>query len=93
VDVLAIERRDERAIQTVDDAARLAVADVLEVFDRLRLAHVWRIGGEHLLERARAQLDLLGETHEIIEELFLTGDETESDHVTSAKPPHRSRCR
>jgi hypothetical protein len=80
VDVLPVDRGYERAVQTLDDAARLPVADVLHVLDRLGPADVRRIGGQHLLEGPGADLDLMGECDEVVEELLLSGEQTESEH-------------
>jgi hypothetical protein len=48
-----------RTVEAIDDPPRLAVADVLDILDDLCLRHVRRVAGQHLLERAGAQLNLL----------------------------------
>jgi hypothetical protein len=60
VNVFTIERGDEGAVEAIDDRARASIADVLDVLDLAGLGHVWRGGGQHLLERARAAANLFG---------------------------------
>jgi hypothetical protein len=69
VDVLAVERGDERAVEPVDDGPCAPVADVLDVLDGVGLRHVGGIGRHHLLEELGAAADVVGEGDEIAEEL------------------------
>src|SRR5215207_1407149 len=92
MDIFAIEWSDERAVQTVDDAAGLPVADVFDVLDGVGLRHVRRVARQHLLEHASATLNLLGETDELVEKLLLSGDEAER-HALLGVCRHRSRSR
>ena len=50
VDVLAVDRRDERAVQALDDLVRQEVAPVLEFLDLSAFAASGGFGGHHLLE-------------------------------------------
>ena len=78
VDVLAVERRDERAVQPVDDGARPAVAAVLDVLDGSALAMSGGSLGSICLSSSRAAADLLGEADEVVEEVLLARDQTEN---------------
>ena len=82
VDVLAIERGDEAAIEPVDDRSRQALAGVFRLLDDVRRGHVGRVARQHLFEGTRALPDLLGELHEIFEELLVARNQAEA-HVTS----------
>ena len=70
MDVFAVERRDERAVDGVDDGARAAVAGVLDVLDGVGLGHVGRVARHHLLQQLGAAADLFGEADEVVEEMF-----------------------
>src|SRR5205809_6488512 len=83
MDVFAIQRRDKRAIQPIDDRPGQAVTGVLRLLDEVGLGHVRRVGREDLLERSRALAGVFPELHEVLEELFVAWNETEA-HVTSA---------
>ena len=53
VDVFAVERRDERAVQPLDDLVRQEVALVLDFLDLVGLVPDRALGREHLLEQPR----------------------------------------
>jgi hypothetical protein len=70
MDVLAIERRDERPIEALDDFVRQEVATVLDLLYFVGFIPD-RVGGfEHLLEKLSAALELVGHHLEIGVELF-----------------------
>ena len=77
VDVFAIERRDERAMQALDDLVGDEVALVLDFLDLVGLVPDRPLGREHLLEERRALLNLLGERDEIVEEPLFARNESE----------------
>src|SRR5687767_6955424 len=77
MNVLAVERGHEGAVHAVDDAARPAVAQVLDVLDRISLAHVGRVARHHLLEQLRAAAYLFGKADEVVEEVFGFGYQAE----------------
>ncbi len=54
VDVFAIERRDEGAIEPLDDLVRQEIALVLDFLDLVGLAPDRPVGGEHLLREVSA---------------------------------------
>ena len=83
MNVFAVQRGDERPVQTVDDRPGPAVAGMLDVLDDIRLGHVRRIARDHLLQRTGADADLLGKANEVVEEVFFAGKQTETGHVTS----------
>ena len=58
VDVLAIERGDEGAVQALDDLVGQEVALVLDFLDLVRLVPDRLVGREHRLEQSRADADL-----------------------------------
>ena len=95
VDVLTIERRDERAVQTIDDAARLSVADVLDVLDRIRLAPCRAGRSTASASSVRAPSWICWDKRdELVEELLLSGNETEGHALLETRSTrHRSRSR
>ena len=70
MDVLAIERGEECAIQAVDDGAGVAVAAVLEVLDRGDLADIGLPVGQNLPQDMSARSNLVGQADEFSEELL-----------------------
>ena len=80
VDVLAVEGRDERAVQPLDDFVRQEVALVLDFLDFVGLVPDGTLGREHLLEQPGAVLQLVGERLEIAVELFFPGNQVEPGH-------------
>ena len=80
MDVFTVDRRDERLVQPLDQLVSQEVALVLDLFDLVRLLHQRRIGGEHLVEKLRADADLLRHRNEVVVELFFTRDKSESRH-------------
>ena len=60
VDVFAINRRDERAVEALDDLVGQEVALVLDFLDLVGLVPDRLVGREHLFEQARALLQLVG---------------------------------
>jgi hypothetical protein len=59
VDVLAVERRDERLIEFPENLVRNLVAVMLDGFDALHLFRHARVVFEHLYERVRSHDDVL----------------------------------
>src|SRR5581483_5701614 len=78
MDVLAVDRCDERLVEALDDVVREEVALVLDFLHLVRAIRQWRVDREHLIEQPRTRANLVRESDEIGEESFLTGDETES---------------
>ena len=72
VDVLAIERRDERPVQPLDDLVRQEVALVLDFLDLVGLVPDRMLRREHLLEQPRAALQLVGQRLEVGVELLFS---------------------
>ena len=77
VDVLAIERRDERAVEALDDLVRQEVALVLDFLDLVGLVPDRALRREHLLEQPGAALQLVGERLEIGVELLFARNQSE----------------
>ena len=77
MDVLAIERRDERAVETLDDFMRQEVALVLDFLDLVRLVPDRMVGREHLLEERGAALQLVGQRLKIGVELLFPRNQPE----------------
>ena len=77
MDVLAIERRDEGAVQALDDLVGQEVALVLDFLDLVGLVPDRLLGREHLFEQRRARPDLLGQRHEIVEEPLFARNQSE----------------
>ena len=78
VEVLAIERRDERPVQPLNRVVRQRIAPMLGILDGIDLAHVGRIGREQLLEQPRGRLDLVCHLVEQVEELLVFGKQPEA---------------
>ena len=74
VEVFAVERRDERAVQTLNRVVRQRVAAVLGVADGVDLGDVRRIGGQQLLEEQRGGLDFGRHLAVEVEELLVFGN-------------------
>ena len=73
VDVFAVERRDEGAVQPLDDVVGQEVALVLDFLDLVGLVPDRRIRRQHLLEQPGARLELVGKRLEIVVELLSRG--------------------
>ena len=74
-DVLAIQRRDERPIEPLDDLVGQLVALVLGFLDLVGFLPGRVLGGEHVLEQPRAALQLVGQRLEVGVELFFSGNQ------------------
>ncbi len=90
VNVLAVERRDERAIQPLDDVVRQRIALVLDVLDVVGVRPDGPLGRDHRFEQPRPVLQLDRERLEIGEELFFAryqaeGHESPGELVRKAK--------
>jgi hypothetical protein len=85
VDIFAVERGDERAVEPIDDRPCPLVAAVLDVLDGLSPGRVWRIARQHLLEHSGADADLLGQSDEVGVELFFFWNQAETNHGTSGE--------
>ena len=83
VDVFAVERRDEGAVQALDDLVGEEVALVLDFLDLVGLVPDRPIGREHLFEQARALADLLGQGHEVVEEPLFSRNQSERHAILS----------
>src|SRR5438876_4124417 len=68
VDVLAVERRDERAVQALNDLVGQEVALVLDFLDLVGLVPDRARRLEHVQQQPRAVPDLLGERVEVVVE-------------------------
>ena len=77
VDVFAVDRRDERAVEALDDLVREEVALVLDFLDLVGLVPDRVVGRDHLFEQAGALLQLVGHGQEVGVELFFSGNQTE----------------
>ena len=84
VDIFAVERRHERAMQALDDLVRDEVALVLDFLDLVGLVPDRPIGREHLFEEARALANLLGQGHEVVEEPLFSRNESERHVIAPA---------
>jgi hypothetical protein len=60
MNVFAIERRDERPVQALDDLVRDEVALVFDFLDLVRLVPHGMLRRDHLLENAGATPQLIG---------------------------------
>jgi uncharacterized protein Yka (UPF0111/DUF47 family) len=78
VDVLAVDRRDERPIEALDDLVGEEVALVLDFLDFVGLVPDGPIGSEHLLEQAGANAEFVGKGQKIAVELLLARNQAES---------------
>jgi hypothetical protein len=58
VDVLAVERGDEGAVEPIDDAAGASVALVLDFLDGVHLRRIGGVAHQHLFQKPRALVDL-----------------------------------
>jgi hypothetical protein len=83
-DVLAVDRRDEGAVQPLERVVHDLIAAVLDVLDRRRLLGERAVGREHLLEQGGALAQLVRDRGEVLEELLLARDQSK------AEPRHRS---
>ena len=79
VEILAIERRDERAMQALDGVVRERVAPMLGVPDAFDLAFIRWCGGQHLLQECGRRADFVGDLPEQIKELLIAGQQAESE--------------
>jgi hypothetical protein len=80
-DVLAIERRDERAVQALDDLSGQDVTVVLDLVDGVGAVPERMIGGQHLDENGSAAADLFRQRDEIVVEPFFSRYQSEC-HAT-----------
>jgi hypothetical protein len=78
MDVLAIERRDERPVEALDDLVREEIALVLDFLDLVSFVGDRRIGREHFFEQTRAHLKLIGHCDHVGVERFFPGEKAES---------------
>ncbi len=78
VEVFTIERRDERAVETLNRVVRQRVATMLGVPDGLDLGDVRRIGGQQLLEEQRGGLDFGRHLAVEVEELLVSRKQIET---------------
>ncbi len=79
VEVLAVERRDERPVQALNGVMGQRVALMLGVTNDLGSAPIGRLALEHLLELTRRPLNLLGRRSVQFEERFFAWDEAEAE--------------
>jgi hypothetical protein len=78
VDVLAVERRDERPVQTLDNLVGEEVALVFDFLDLVGLVPDRAFGRDHLLEEFRAAYQLVGERLKVAVELLFAGNQSQS---------------
>ena len=96
MDVFAVERRDERPIDSIDDVVREIVGFVLEVLDRGDLGLQLLRGHEHLVEQRRRGREPHRELREQIVELFVARQDPQnsiSGVVLMTRPSPRSSSR
>ena len=74
VDVFAIERGHERAVQALDDLVGQVVALVLDLLDLVCFVPDRRSGAQHLLEQRAPRLISLGHRHEIVVKTVLRAE-------------------
>jgi hypothetical protein len=89
VDVLAVDRRDERLVHPLDHVVREAVALVLDVLDLLRLPGDLREALHELEQPERALVDVLGRLLEEVEEDLFLGKQ--SKHAWDSSKGFRGR--
>jgi len=75
MNVLAVERRDERAVQPLDNVVRQEVALVLDFLDLVSLVPHGPIRREHGLEQLRAFLQLVGKRLKVVVKPRLARDQ------------------
>ena len=93
VDVFAIERCDEGAVQPLNDGVGQRVALVLDDVDFIGLAPDRVLRLEHRFEQPRAGLQLIAERLEILVELFFAGNQSKGQNPFSvAGLENRRRC-
>src|SRR6185436_1473986 len=94
VDVLAVDRRDEGAVEPVDDLVRDLVAGVLDVLDALGALLEVVEALEQLDEEPGALVRVAGGALEELEEVLLLGHEPGHGWIRAARsPPRPSRLR
>ena len=76
-DVLAVERRDEGAVEALDDFVREEVALVLDLLDLVGLVPGGMFRRQHFLEQTGAAFQLVAKRLEIRVELFFAGKQSE----------------
>jgi DNA-binding response OmpR family regulator len=81
VDVLAVDGRDERAVEPLDDFVGQEVAAAFEVLDLIGLRRVRRFGGDQVPEDAGRLADVFSHGREVLVELLLPRDQPEPRHV------------
>ena len=91
MNVLTIDRCDERPVQLDNDVVREAIADVFDVLDDVCFLHVRLASGQHLFERMGALAELARKFDEVLKEVSLPRKEIQSGHFTSGKPVDPSR--
>ena len=84
VDVLAVDRGDEGAVQPLDDLVGQRVAGLLDLLDLDAHLPRRRVGGQHLLEQRGARDDAVGQGDEIGVELLFLGDQAKRGHGHSS---------
>ena len=91
MNIFAIERGDERAVQPLNDGVREEVALVLDFLDFVGLVPDGLVGGEHRLEEPRPALQLVGERLEVGVELFFAGNQAEGQSRSFRLPADAGR--
>ena len=86
MDVFAIERCHERAVEPLDDPVREEVAFVLDFLDFVGLPRTGS-GRHHFLEEARAALELIRKGLKVAVELLFPRDETQSKRQSESPSP------
>ena len=79
-------RRDERAVEALDDLVGQEVALVLDLLDLVGLVPVGTIGREHLLEQPRTDDQLVGHRQKIGVKLLFARNQAEKRHYAPRRP-------
>ena len=87
VDVFAIDGRDKRAVEALNQLVREEVALVLDFLDLFGLVPDRRLAGEHLLQETSALLQLVGHRQEVAVELFFAGEKAEGHETGIVADP------
>ena len=89
VNVLAVGRGHEGAIEALDDGVCEGVAPMLDFLDFIGLVPHRMVGREHLLEQLGAGADLIGERLKIVEKPLFARNQAKT-HSSHPQPPFRA---
>src|SRR5512138_2694033 len=86
VNIFAVQRRDERTVEAVNDGPRAAIARVLDFLDRLDFRDIGGVRRDHLFQNAGTGTNFLRQADEFLEKVVVSRNQTKRGHRTSGAP-------